>query len=287
MLLYAMAPIFPTLCSQYLFRLAFGRKLDLRHPKTLDEKLMWLKLNAYRDNPLITECADKYRVREYVRECGCGELLTNLYGVWDDPDDIPWEDLPSSFALKCNHASGYNILCPDKSKMDIPSTKKQLRKWMRRDYWRFLSEIQYKGIRKCIICEELLASGNVTDYKIYCFHGEPLYILACVGRKTGSTSFYFFDTDWNLARITHDGKAAPEGFTLPRPIGLDKMLRYSRELSAPFPFVRVDLYDVNGHIYFGELTFIPAAALDTRRLPETDLYFGSILNLENVQIEKE
>lgn len=135
-----------------------------------------------------------------------------------------------------------------------------------------------------IVCERFLGHGDdLPDYKIYCFHGQPRYILVCEGRSHGKPKFYFFDPDWHFLPITRDGQAAPPDFTLPRPAGLAHMLSAAARLSQPFSFVRVDLYDVEGRVYFGELTFTPGAALDAARLPETDRLFGSLLTLPTEQ----
>ena len=230
-MLYLLAPVCPGLCSRILYRMAFHRRLDFRHPRTLNEKLMWLKLHSYRGNSLITQCADKYRVREYVEQKGCGELLNELYGVWERPEEIAWDVLPESFVLKCNHASGFNIICREKESFDRRACEKQLRKWLRRDYWRFRSELQYRDIPKKIICEKLLGDGQrLIDYKIYCFHGVPTHILACVGREKERPAFYFFDPDWEFCRITRDGELAPPDFSLPRPKGLERMLDAAKKL---------------------------------------------------------
>ena len=272
--------ISPTLASKYWYYQCFDRKLDLNNPVTLNEKLMWLKLNTYRNNPLVTQCADKYRVREYVKQAGCPELLNELYGVWDSVDEIPWDTLPDAFVMKCNHGCGYNILCPDKKNLDISDAEEKLDRWMHEAFWRRLSEVQYQHIPKKIICEEFLGSGeDLYDYKIYCFHGKAEYLLVCAGREKGKPKFYFFDRNWNLAPITRDGKNAPADFTIEKPARLEQMLQYAQQLAAPFPFVRVDLYYVKEKIYFGELTFVPSAALDDSRLPETDILFGEMLDL--------
>ena len=279
LLLYLLAPVFPTLVSRILYRAAFHRRLDLKHPQTLNEKTMWLKLNRYADDPLVARCADKLRVRDYVKEKGCGDILNELIAVWDKPEQIDFDALPQAFALKCNFASGFNWICPDKSKLDREACLAQFKRWYRRDFWRFSAELQYRTIPKRIVCEHYLGGDELVDYKIYCFHGKARYILCCVGREAGHTKFYFFDKDWNFCPITHDGLEAPADFTLPRPRGLEKMLRCAEILSEPFPFVRTDLYEVDGKVYFGELTFTPAAALDTHRLPETDRMFGELLEL--------
>lgn len=278
---YTLSLISPRLTTRLLYRRKFKRPLDLNAPKTLNEKILWLKLNTYRDDPLVTRCADKWLVREYVSSAGWGEVLNEVCGVWTSPREIPWEELPESFVLKCNHGCGYNILCPQKSGLDIPRSVRQLERWMETDFWRCYAELQYRGIPKRILCEKYLGDGEhiPVDYKVYCFHGEPRYILVCDGREKGWPRFYFFDRDWNFCPITRDGLAAPPGFTLQRPPHLAGMLSCSAALSAPFPFVRVDFYEAEGRLIFGELTFTPSGGLDTGRLPETDLLFGSLLEL--------
>ena len=277
-----LATVSPSLASRYWYWGLFKRPLRLNAPVTLNEKLMWLKLNTYKDNPLVTLCADKYRVREYLEEKGCGRILNELYGAWDSAEEIDWDSLPDSFVLKCNHGCGYNILCPDKSKLDIEATKAQLTRWLREDFWKKHAEIHYRDIPKKIICEAYLGEGLANeDYKIYCFHGKPCYILYCTAREAGKPRFYFFDLDWNLCPITKDGKRAEPGFTVEKPSRLKEMVEYAAILSAPFPYVRADFYHVEDRVVFGELTFTPAGALDTNRLPETDLLFGSMLHLPN------
>lgn len=275
-----LASVSPVLASHYWYWGLFKRPLRLKSPVTLNEKLTWLKLNTYRNDPLVCQCADKYRVRDYVEEAGCGALLNRLYGAWDRVEDIPWADLPDSFVLKGNHGCAYNILCPDKSNLDIENAKTLLRKWMKDDFWRKHAEMQYRKIPKKIICEAYLGDGSApVDYKIYCFHGKADYILVCTERNAGKPKFYFFDRNWQLCPITKDGKQAIPGFTLEKPAHLDEMLKYAQILSKPFPFVRVDFYHVKDQIVFGELTFTPSGALDTDRLPETDRLFGSMLHL--------
>lgn len=280
-IIYTLSPIAPTFCSRMMYAHRFHRPLSLRNPETLNEKNMWLKLHDYRDNPLVTRCADKYLVRDYVRQAGCGDILNELLFVWDRPEEINWDELPDSFVLKCNHGCGYNLICTDKTGMDEVRCKAQLRQWMDTDYWRLYTELQYKGIPKKILCEKFLGQGNhlPIDYKVYCFHGEPLYILVCEERESGRPRFFFFDTQWNFCPITHDGLDAPADFTLPRPAHLEKMLEYSRRLSSPFPYVRADFFETKEKLVFGELTFTPAGALDTGRLPETDRMFGQLLKL--------
>lgn len=279
--------ISPELYSKYLFRRILGKGLDLKNPQGMNEKLMWLKLKRYGKDPLVSKCADKYAVREYVEACGCGDILNELYGVWEKAEDIEWSKLPGSFVIKCNHGCGYNIICPDKASIDTNEISVQLSRWLEEEYWLKLGEIHYRSIPKRIICEKFLGE-KLVDYKVYCFNGKPEYILVCVGRERGlpchtrekDVQFYFFDSEWNLCRITRDGLCAPDGFTIPKPSGFDNILSVSKVLSEPFPFVRVDLYDVEGQIVFGELTFTPSAAMDIDRLDETDKMFGAKVNTE-------
>ena len=270
----------PVLATRIKYRYNFHRGIHLRDPRTLDEKIQWLKLNTYRNNPLVSQCADKYLVRRYVEDCGCGEILNDLLYVWDRPEDIEWDSLPGSFVIKCNHGCGYNLLCPDKAKLNIQEAQERLTAWYQEDYWKISAEIQYRPIKKKLICEKFIGDGSsLYDYKFYCFNGKALYVMVCAGRELGKPKFYFFDRDWNFCPITRDGKKAPEGFTLPKPDAYEEMIRYAEMLCKPFPFVRTDLYDVDGKIIFGELTFTPASGLDTNRLPETDALFGDILKL--------
>lgn len=270
----------PVIATRIKYRYNFGRGIHLRNPRTLDEKIQWLKLNTYRDNPLVTQCADKYLVRTYAEERGCGEILNDLLYVWDHPSDIEWDRLPGSFVIKCNHGCGYNLLCRDKAGLNIQEAQKQLTVWYNEDYWKISAEIQYRRIPKKVICERFIGNGSpLYDYKFYCFNGKARYVMVCTGREQGKPKFYFFDRDWRFCPITRDGKNAPEGFTLPRPATFDQMIEYAEKLSRPFPFVRTDLYEADGKVVFGELTFTPASGLDTNRLPETDMLFGSMLKL--------
>lgn len=259
----------------------FHRPLHIINPKTLNEKIMWLKLNKYCKNPLVTQCADKYLVRDYVKSVGCGDILNDLLFVWNDPEEIDWSKLPERFILKCNHGCGYNLICTEKAMLNESKSKIQLKKWKKTDYWRLYSELQYRGITKKIICEKFLGQDNCVpaDYKVYCFNGRPLYILVCINRNYGKPKFYFFDKDWKFCPITHDGMNVSRNFSLPRPIWLEKMLEYSERLSRPFPFVRVDFLSTREQLTFGELTFTPSAALDTDRLPEIDMMFGDLLEI--------
>lgn len=270
----------PALNTRLLYLKKFGRLPELRSPQGLNEKLLKLKLESYGTDPAVRMCADKYRVRDYVRSRGCADALVGLIAVYDDVSDIDWDALPDSFAMKWNFGCGYNIICPDKSALDIPETEKKLRRWGREPFWAYYSELQYRNVPKKLVVENYLAGKNGAlpeDYKFYCFNGRAYCVMVCQGREAGWPKFYFFDRDFRLLRLNPDSRKAPEGFALPRPDGLDEAFALADRLSEGFPFVRADLYIVDGRPYFGELTFTPAAALDNNRPPDTDLLFGRMM----------
>lgn len=251
--------ISPELNTRVRYREVFKKTLDLDNPITLNDKILWLKLKKYMHDPLVIQCVDKYRVREYIKECGCGEILNELYGVYDDPSSIPWDSLPDKFVLKWNFGAGMNIVCSDKNSLDYKRVISQLKKWGRVRYWLPHSEMQYKYTPKKIICEKFLQDDQspdvVPDYKVYCFHGNPEAIFVMHDRGHDIKS-EFFDMEWNLLENTNK-YSSPDHITQ-KPKCLKQMIEVSKRLSKPFPFVRCDYYIVNDKLYFGELTFTPA-----------------------------
>lgn len=278
-----LSAISPANASRVFYSNRFRQKLNLDNPKNFNEKLMWLKLNVYYENSLITQCTDKYRVREYVASSGYSDILNELLYVWDDVDDIEWDVLPNEFALKCNHGAGYNIICNDKSKLDINRAKKKLKKWMREDYWRIAAEVNYKNIKKRVICEKFINDDkNVLpqDYKVYCLNGEPYIIGNFIERDqvTFKVKRGYFDFEWRYLDVLKDNKI--EDYTcFIKPKSLDRIYQIAKDLSKPFPFVRVDFYEVNGRIIFGELTFTPFACAIDYFNNETQLKLGEKLKL--------
>lgn len=271
------------MASKLYYFTKIHKGLNLKNPRTFNEKLMYLKINEYQDNELITKCADKYKVREYVNEAGCPELLNELIDVYDNVDEIDFSKLPNQFVLKCNHAAGYNIICRDKKTINEQKIKKQLKKWIKTDYWKFVAEVQYKNIEKKIVCEKFLDSGNgraIEDYKIYCFNGKPEFCMVCIGRELGKPKYYFVDKDWKIMKINNLGIKTPDNYYIEKPKCIDKMYMYAEKLSKPFKFVRVDFYNYNGKPIFGELTFTPAACVDNNYTKEGQILLGNMLNLE-------
>lgn len=279
--------ISPKLNTRVVYFSKFKRFINLKNPKTLDEKIQWLKFNTYYKNPLVTQCADKYAVREYVEKCGCGEILNELYGVYECVDEIPWDTLPKQFVIKWNFGCGQNLIVFDKSKLDIEDAKRKLNDWykLRDTFYLTYSEMQYRGIPPKLICEKLIEteSGDVpVDYKVYCFNGVPDCVLTCSkrGQLGHGAEYYFFDKDWNLKRYNKRGKDAPADFSLPKPTGIEKVFEYATKLSKPFPFVRADFYLEKEKVTFGELTFTPAGGFDPNRLSESQLLFGKMVKLD-------
>ena len=272
----------PALVSRIRYKRSFGRKLNLKDPKYFNEKLMWLKLNKYANDPLVSQCADKYAVREYVEKCGLGSILNDLIGAWDHTSEIEWEKLPERFAIKCNHGCGYNLICQDKSIFDIKKATEQLNIWMKDDFWKEYAEVHYRTIPKKIICEKYLEGKEdalPVDFKIYCFNGKPEFIGNFIERNilTDEILRGYFDLDWNPSPVFRY-EMKPELFE--RPKTLEKMLEYAEILSKPFPFVRVDFYEVDGEIYFGELTFTPTGCLATYYTDEAQVKLGELLDVK-------
>lgn len=272
--------ISPKLNTSLRFRQANGYFPNYKNPKTFTEKLVWLKLNRYMNNPLVIQCADKYRVREHVEKCGCGDILNELIGVYDSVDAISWELLPNKFAMKWNFGAGMNLICADKETLNIQVAKKKLRAWGEKKYWLSHSEMQYKYTPKKIICEKYLETSHdevIPDYKVYCFNGEPLAVFVMHDRGHGVKS-EFFDSEWNLLQNTKKYDVPSE--TTPRPSCFNRMMEISKILSSPFPFVRCDFYVIGDKLIFGELTFTPAGGVLTSQTLIHGKDMGELLNID-------
>lgn len=274
--------------EQYLkiqYWLKLHRKLHLDVPKTMNEKLQWLKIHDR--NPLYTELVDKYAVRRHIEKAVGNNILIPLIGVWDKPADIDYSTLPERFVLKCNHDSGGVIVCKDKVKLDIQSVAKELNAKLQRTYCWGNREWPYKNIKPKIIAEEFIedhsGQSGLTDYKFYCFNGEPDCVLACVDRKPGYAKFIFFDRIWE--RLDYNYQTEEEkNRIVPRPDNLDEMFKTAEAIAkyVSSPFLRVDLYNVEGKIYFGETTFYPHSGMDATLKPEIDIKFGDRIILQSI-----
>ena len=279
-ILVRMAPIIPDrLYLRWLFRLKMGKKLNLDNPQTFSEKLQWLKL--YNRKPEYTQMVDKYEAKKYVANIIGEEYIIPTLGVWDKFDDINFDALPNQFVLKTTHGGGNTgvVICRDKSTFDIVSAKKKLNKSLRNSIYLKYREWPYKNVPRKIIAEALIGNGEIDDYKFSCYNGEATDVMICMDRGSGDTKFYFFDSNWELLRYNKRGLAAPKGFSLPQPQKLDKMFEIAGVLSKGIPYLRVDLYNIGGKIYFGETSFYPQSGFDANLLPQTEALFGSRIKL--------
>ena len=263
----------------------FNEPLDLNDPKTLNQKLQWLKL--YDRNPRYPSLVDKYEAKTVVGSIIGQDHIIPTYGVWDKVDDIDVSSLPDRFVIKTTHDCGTSIVCRDKSRFDIEKYRPMLEKSLSGTYYTIGREWPYRDLKPRIIAEEYRVDDStvpeekqeLSDFKFYCFDGYADCVMICFDRASGDTKFYFFNDRWELLRINRRGKAAPPDFTLPRPACLDQMFAIARKLSEGIPFVRVDLYQSDNQVLFGEMTFYPQSGWDPNYLPESDLYFGNLIDL--------
>lgn len=259
---------------------AFGVKLHLKHPCTLNEKLIWLAL--YWKHPLKAKCADKVKLRNYVKEKGLpDELMPHLLGCWNDPNEIDFDTLPTQYVLKCNHGCAFNIIVKDCSSINREKLVRQLTQWLSLTYVGSGIEFHYADIYpRLAFCEEYIPiTGNglwQTDYKFMCLNGSPEFILVCYDRdESENAKFASFSLEWEQLFCCVNEQRVD----FPKPKSLNKMIEYSHSLSQDFPFVRVDFYEANEKPYLGELTFTPYGNMITYIKPEALLSLGKKLKL--------
>ena len=269
---------------RYYMKQSGGRAPDLDNPQTFSEKQQWYKLHARL--ALMQQCADKLAVRDYIRDHGREDLLNELLGVYDDPDQIDFDALPDRFVIKATHGSGFNFIVKDKAALDRKQTRRMLRSWMRQSIAWSGREWVYQDMPRHIIVEKYLEdeTGALQDYKFFCFNGEPKFLQVTGGRFSDHKFQNFYDLEWNLLPFGKDLPSSPD-VIVPRPEKLEEMIEIARELCAPFQYVRVDLYQVNGKIYFGELTFFPAGGAPDFRPPEYDRIVGGLWELQDLPNE--
>ena len=261
-LLYRISPV---LLAQYRFGVIKGKYLNLENPQSFDEKLMWLML--YWQHPLKSQCADKYDMRDYVKEHGLEHMLPELLGVYENSHQIDFDKLPKRFVLKCTHGCRFNIICRNKGELDVRKTKKLLDAWLRVDFSKVYGEIHYARIKPRIICEAYLDDGNgnlPVDYKVFCFHGKIYFTMTCSERKLNGygATYDYYDREWEH-KLPYSKSGTDTDRMLPKPEAYDEMIRAADILSKPFPFVRMDFYCINGNAIIGEMTFTPAGCIDT------------------------
>ena len=261
---------------QWKYKLIMNQKLDLNNPQTFNEKLQWLKLYDRKD--IYTIMADKYAVREYVKNKIGEEYLIPLLGVYNNFDEINFEELPEKFVIKPNHTSGNVYICTDKNEINYKKLKKQINKWLKRKYYYLHREWPYKNIKPKIIIEEYLddLSGDTKDYKFEIFNGHLAYSFVCSDRHS-NLKFTFFDKNGKFMDITQDN--CPNDKNIKKPINYKKMIELSQKLAEETIELRVDFYEIGNKIYFGELTFYDSAGYGEFKPDVWDLKIGKMLKL--------
>lgn len=280
---YAIGP----LLAKREYRVITGRKLNLKNPQNLIEKIVWMQFHT--DTSLWTQCADKLGVRDYVKSKALGDLLPNIYGIWEDPDDIDFNRLPNSFILKTNNSSGQVIIVRDKhTDLNPEKAKKELKKWLKQSYGSHNGQLHYLKIKPLAFAEELLVDPRVKedespiDYKFYCINGEPRYIFTINARKGDYHEGSFYDLEWhNISEKVMVKESTYYGnVNLEKPEKLEDMLQLSRILSKDFPQVRVDFYEIGSKIYFGELTLTTGYGFNTEEFYNE---LGALIDLSKLK----
>ena len=266
--------------KQYLkikYRLKMGKKLNLENPQTYNEKLQWLKL--YDRKPIYSKLVDKYEVREIIRKKIGEEYLIPLLGVYEKFNQINFESLPNQFVIKTTHDCGGIVICKDKSKFNQKEAQKKIEHHLRKNYYYMHREWPYKKVKPRIIIEKYMVDESRTelkDYKFFCFDGEPKLMFVATDRGV-DTRFNFYDMNFKQINLQQHYKNSNK--EIDRPKNFDTMISIAKKLSENLPHIRVDLYDVNGHIYFGELTLYHFSGFEKFYPEEYDIILGKELKL--------
>lgn len=264
-----------------MYKRRMNQKLNFKKPQTFNEKLQWLKI--YNRNKEFIKMVDKYEAKQYVGKIIGKEYIIPTLGIYDKFEDINFEKLPNQFVLKCTHNSGIVVICTDKTKFNIEEAKNKLNKCLKINYYYLSREWPYKNIKPRIIAEQYMQddkSGELIDYKVYAFNGKCDYVMTCIDRAKKETKFIYYDKQWNMKKeFSKDGIKYGDSLNIDKPKNLDKMFKFAEILSKEIPFVRVDFYEVNGQLYFGELTFFPSAGFDNTRTKECQEYLDNTLKI--------
>ena len=264
-----------------------GYSPNLNNPKSYCEKIQWLKLNRHAHDAEVIRNADKYRVREYVAEQGYADNLVAFYGVYDTPEEINWEELPERLVFKVNNASGSDHIwfVEDKNQFPIEQFIQQARERLLNKHGVRKGEFHYSKMPAKIIAEEYISEGDdpLKDYSLYCFNGKVLFLSVEIGKFAGKGVIEYYDTKWNKHPVDFykDDPRAANGFQPPK--NLEFMLSMAETLSNDYPHVRVDLYEVNGQVYFGELTYTPEAGFIAWKPVELDFKYGEFIDLDGLK----
>lgn len=278
----ALYAVSPELCLKALFRIKQGYALDLKHPKTFSEKIQWIKL--YDHNPLMPRCADKYTVRGYVEECGCGRYLNELLWHGSDPAQIPFDELPEKYVVKVTHGSTFNIIVDGSEPVDRDEVVRKCRKWLKAKFLPCYGEWFYGrsgGVEPSVVVERFIESdgdNGLDDYKVFVMNGKAVLTLVCTGRTANAHYEDYYDMDWNLIEGCDMGEQR-SGRTIPKPACFDQMITAAESLAMPFNHARVDFYIAGGKLIFGEITFTSGSGFDRFHPYEFDFELGRKLAL--------
>ena len=266
-----------------IWKLNFNSKINLQNPKSFNEKLQWLKLYDRKD--IYTTMVDKIEAKEYVSKIIGNKYIIPTIKIYDKVSDINFQELPNSFVIKCTHGSHCSVIVNNKNNIDIKKVKKQLNKWLKRNWFWYGREWPYKNVKPRILIEKYMEDDKeheLRDYKIYAFNGACEYVMLCFDRYNDGTKFIYFDRNWRIKKeFSRDGIKYGDNILVNKPKNLDKMFNFAKVLSKDIPFVRVDFYEANGNLYFGELTFYPSSGFDSTRTKECEEYLSEqlIINL--------
>lgn len=255
-------------------------KPDLKNPKELSEKQLWLKLNYYKED--YGKFVDKYEVRNYVEEKIGKKYLNEIFNVYNKASQIDFDTLPNQFVLKATHGSGYNIIVENVKELDIKQTKKKLNQFLSQNYYHKFQEAIYKNVTPRIIAEKYISKTDkdlVVEYKFFCYHGEPKYIYA-EKKESGNIQNSFYDLDWNKILPQKNNPTFLKSSFI-KPANLYEMIEVAKKLSEEFIFLRVDLYAIGSKIIFGELTFFTGAGLVKSSIERFNKEFGDLIVLPN------
>ena len=267
-----------------LYRVRTGKKLNLKSPKSFNEKLQWLKLN-YR-KPIQTQMVDKYEVKDYVKSLIGDEFVIPTIGVWDTFEEIDFESLPDSFVLKCTHDSGGLVICKDKSQLDWNSVGRRIKRSLKKNYYWNSREWPYKNVQPRIMMEPYLVDETANSmglkqlpvYKFFCFSGNPYMIQTIQNDKLPDESIDYFNCNWEWLNLRQNHPNSKN--RMPAPERLAEMVKIAEKLSQGFPFIRVDLYQVNGKVFFSEYTFYSDSGLAAFSPDKWDSELGEMIVLE-------
>ena len=263
-----------------LYKNIFNKKLNLDNPQTFNEKLQWLKLNDRND--IYTTMVDKDEAKRYVKKIIGAKYIIPTLGVYDDYDDINFDELPNQFVIKCTHDSGGLVICKDKRKFDKENSRKKINHCLKKNFYYDFREWPYKNIKPRIIVEKYIEDSNskLIDYKIQCINGKVDNIFLCIDRDSDEgVKYYYFDKNWNYLNYCNYDNVNLDKLELKKPENFDEMVLVAEKLSNGFPEMRIDLYNVDGKIYFGEITLYTNAGFDTTITEEADEIMGKRLKL--------